>query len=769
MSTLNIKYLTILKSMVVEPDGYYLMSQAEKEARDEGRMPPPDAQGELLKELPLAEGMKKLKQIIREDGPDRDHLPEALEAFRTRKAAEGGGEPRDYNPGYSVEEMQRRYDYSGQCREALLGCYERRIQQYLRWNEVAGQVLGMDADGKTPRKTNTHRWMERLIRMDDTAESRRHNEKLVTLAAMVNGDIDQEQFREKRYQAHLAETNSQEEARRLAQEECDKGAADALLELLAERIEETKNKLPQINAAIDSIVKGTAENLEQAYQLVEDDGIYLMMNGTDCLSDLTTGTQRPLKNYKTQPDAELKRAKEWEAIGCVVSTSQELVEDIAAPHYAYLDPLELRKANIRMVEHEWGEAIGEHMDAYSTIMLKLETYAMGPTLAQYGFVESPNQYERNDFMVYRQNGQSLIFEVEDVSWQDGRLQMQVNQQVPGRLVDKNLEQELKGFLDTYDQVEEGELSLFAALGEGLKSLEGKKLGDDPEREQLQDFTEKFQRLKRAAEVYLASEAEKKKQQAKQPGEAKKPEFVVAEEKKRARLARNLKSFAEKKLKQLVDVKGHQGLMLQAEIARDNARQDGIRTQWAMFDVQFNAAFQAENRINEGPGDYARPIMAGNRIDEYINKKWEEYVTEEQAQGQGKDIEDFEATNDQVCKRVLAGHVVKALVLNEEQLFASDEDQRIMQEYIVDGKLDKLVHMVWKSESFCDQIRCLDLSNREDAQAQIDAGLPRQVAKDIMKNFLENQRENAKQNPLAKGEPKPALENEPKNKRPVIKS
>ena len=93
----------------------------------------------------------------------------------------------------------------------------------------------------------------------------------------------------------------------------------------------------------------------------------------------------------------------------------------------------------------------------------------------------------------------------------------------------------------------------------------------------------------------------------------------------------------------------------------------------------------------------------------------------------------------------------------------------MQEYIVDGKLDKLVHMVWKSESFCDQIRCLDLSNREDAQAQIDAGLPRQVAKDIMKNFLENQRENAKQNPLAKGEPKPTLENEPKSKRPVIKS
>lgn len=81
------------------------------------------------------------------------------------------------------------------------------------------------------------------------------------------------------------------------------------------------------------------------------------------------------------------------------------------------------------------------------------------------------------------------------------------------------------------------------------------------------------------------------------------------------------------------------------------------------------------------------------------------------------------------------------MVNEKNLFPKAEDQRVMQEYVISGKLDNLVQMVWNSESFCDQVRCLDLSNRADAEKLMQDGMPKQVAKDIMKNFLDAKRQN----------------------------
>ncbi len=734
MSTLGIDYFNILKDMVTGEDGYYFVTkakkteaaEAKKKAEKEGKQPPIGKPGELLKKLPLDEALKKLRQKLEEDAPDRDHLPEALEAFRKIEAY--GNSPKDFHPSYEndVKEMQRRYDYSAQCRNSLLKCYATRIQQYQRWDQIVRDHPEIEPG------TGSHRWRERLLRADNTPEAHFHNERVVMLSALKDRKISEMEFKNQRYQAYLGAGKTKKEARRLAKEEFE-NPADCLMELFQNRINETIARIPQIKAAFTDVLNGTARDLDAAYRLVEDDGIYLMMNSADAVEEL----KGDLKNFAAREKDIKKQVKEWDTLGCTMLTTQEFVEDVANPHYAYLDPRELQKINVGFLQLEPEDPLSIYTTAVHANMLKEEIYGMESTLNKYGFKEGANEnLEGSGIMVYHRDGKSLVFPVESTEWKNGQLQFHVNEKAPGRLVDKNLDQDVAHYQAELDKLGVNAQSPMAGIGSALAALKDVQLGDDPEEKTHRDVTKKFENLKEVAEFYLtAPEAEPQK----------------------VKLVKNLKSFADVKLKQLADVRSHQNLVMMNEAVIDNAQRDATRTKQAMFDVWSNAEIEAERNVvrqYKQSGKKSRSGMANQKIDEYIKNKWKNYVTEKAAAKQHKDIDDFATENDGICKQILAAQVVQSLVVNEK--FPSADSQRVMQEYVISGKLDNLVHMVWNSESFCDQVRCLDLSNRADAEKLMKDGLPKQVAKDIMKNVLQAKR----QDQPANGNPQNAANNNP---------
>ena len=157
------------------------------------------------------------------------------------------------------------------------------------------------------------------MRLDNTPESQFHNERVVMLLALVDRKVDEQAFKDQRYQAYRAAGKGRSEARRLTQEEFE-NPGGCLLEVLKNRINETNAKLPQIKTAMTDILNGTAPDLEAAYRVIEDDGIYLMMNAVNAVRDIQNG----IKNYAAREKDITKQAKEWETIGCTVLRRYEI-------------------------------------------------------------------------------------------------------------------------------------------------------------------------------------------------------------------------------------------------------------------------------------------------------------------------------------------------------------------------------------------------------------------------------------------------------------
>ena len=59
--------------------------------------------------------------------------------------------------------------------------------------------------------------------------------------------------------------------------------------------------------------------------------------------------------------------------------------------------------------------------------------------------------------------------------------------------------------------------------------------------------------------------------------------------------------------------------------------------------------------------------------------------------------------------------------------------------------DELVAMVWNSDSFIDKVRTQDLSDPEEMERHKKANTPKQVANEIMQNYLSHQRKAQQRN------------------------
>ena len=703
-----------------------------------------------------------MEEIYSNIRPDSKNLPKALSDFcnsqKTRKTMGKNFQPRLKG---KPEEMKRRQEYSDRCLNALMKYAVRGMEQQEEWDKATERLnLGENPDG-TKITVSPLRWMSRLIKLDGSAASVAFNEKLVAMAALGQGDITELQFYQCRRKAYAKDkTLSEQQVKQLAYDDLQKGV-DGLLDILDAMVAEGKRKAPAIKNAAKQILSGNLndQELQAAFDVIEDDSVYLMYNALNTMNDLG-------QKFKVKVSEEkiADRRKKWEADSTEPTAYQSMAEQVANPCYAILDPLELYENQIVSLVNPSGNVVQDDMitlfsAANVTGIQSIIERELDEQLGKYGLARDNNDVNlmTPDYTVYRNGEKAMIVAITPPS-QENDFEGSVRLDVPGRIM-KNFAAEIEAKRDKCVGVNNGRTSdQFENMKNKLDALQGKSLPESPDLEQVGNLMQQLTALEKATQAYLD-----KKNRQRKGGRGKNPY-----EQARMDFAAELQKFTEEKLTHLRYVQSHLSLQ---QLVLENG--DGARTAEAV-EPKGNLAPQEDKLVGRPNTNQKEPDPNQKKppekfmyegefsrtVDEYTalyesryndvetqvadkskaikadkNAVWDKNkAAEEKVKG------DLEMQLDPLGKKYMAGAVVKELLAMEKKLSGENGP---LQQLAADQKTGELVAMVWNSESFIDKVRALDFSVPGEMERQKNANTPKLVAKEIMQNYLSHQR-NAQQ-------------------------
>lgn len=721
-----------------------------------------------------------MKQISEKVRPNSADLPKAQTDFCHQQKARKRM-PQDYQPKLqgNSEEMQRRQAYSDRCLNALMKHAMRQADQELHWDAAVKSLnLGQNEDG-TDKIVESKRWMSRLIKTDGSAASAAFNEKVVAMAALGQGVITLDEFRDYRWAAYERDkTIPQNKVYDLVLADCQKGV-EGLLDILDEMVEEGRRKAPEIKNAAKQILGGNLndQQLEAAYDVIESDAAYLMYNALNTMHDL--GEDFVVKVPKEKL---ADRSERWEKDSGDLMPYQCMAEQVANPCYAILDPQDLYENGIYALVNPSGNSLPDDlftlygMDITTGIQSVLER-KLDEQLEKYGLSHNENDVNLMgpDYGVYYSDERTVIVAIEPPC-PENNYEGSVREDVPGRIM-KNLPADIEAQCQKCAAVNTGRSSdEFDKMKTKLEALRGDELPESPNFDQVDDLMRKLAALETATQRYL----DKKKKQRKD-GKGKNPY-----EQARMDFAAELQKSTKDKLNRLRCVHGH--LSAQQFVA-ENA--DGAHTaeavrvkgtlepQVEMFVDRSNLKEEPEPVLEPGEKPQPKPEQFVDEkefklsVDEYTathqahykdlanqlkNGKWSSKKAAEMQQ-QAKLMMEC----DQMGKKYMAGAVAKELLEMEKKLSGENGP---MQKLASSEKTGELIAMVWNSESFIDKVRSLDFSVPGEMDRRVAANTPKQVAKEIMQNYLKHQRnaeaQNNQQNAPVNGAPQVNNGNKNKN-------
>ena len=697
-----------------------------------------------------------MEEIYSNIRPDSKDLPKAQSDFcnyqKARRQMKKNFQSRLKD---KPEEMKRRQAYSDRCLNALMKYAVRGIEQQQEWDKATERLdLGKKPDG-TKITVSPQRWMSRLIKLDGSPASAAFNEKVVAMAALGQGDITELQFylcREKAYAKD--KTLSEEQVSQLAHADLQKGV-DGLLDILDGMVAEGKRKAPAIKNAAKQILRGNLndQQLQAAFDVIEDDSVYLMYNAKNTMNDLG-------QNFKVKVSEEkiADRRKEWEGDSSEPLAYQSMAEQVANPCYAILDPLELYENQIVSLMNPSGNVAQDDMITLfsaanvSGIQSVIER-ELDQRLGKYGLTKDDNDVNlmTPDYTVYRNGEKAMIVAITPPS-QENDFEGSVRLDVPGRIM-KNFSTEIDAKLEKCAGVDTGTSSgQFRAMKRALRALRGQSLNESPDLDQVNDLTEKLTALEKATKVYLDKKHRQRKDgKGKNPYEQSRMDFAAA-----------LQKFTKEKLTHLRYVKSHLAAQLVLEM-------DGARTAEAVepkgtlepredkffgrlgtdtnepapgqgnlpekfvFEIEFNTTLGRYLKTFATRYDEAAAQLTGANA----NDRWDR----DRAVAAGQQSGD-EMKLDRLGKKYMAGLVIKELLAMEQKLSGRNGPMNRMADQLM---TDELVAMVWNSDSFIDKVRTLDLSDPEEMARHKEANTPKQVANEIMQNYLSHQRKAQQRN------------------------
>lgn len=732
-----------------------------------------------------------MQQIIADNRPNSANLQQAQEAFCDFQKKNNRSMPKDFQPKLSgnEEEMQRRQAYSDRCLNVLMKHAGRMVEQHLQWDAAVKRLnLGTNLDG-TEKTVDPKRWMSRLIKTDGSAASAAFNEKVVAMAALAEGVITEDEFRKCRKASYERDQSvPKDEIDKLVNDDCEKGV-EGLLDILDGMVAEGRHKAPEIKNAAKQVLSGNLndQQLEAAFDVIESDASYLMYNALNTMEDFE-------KNFVVKiPKEKLEdRSKEWEE-DCTESLGYlSMAEQVANPYYAILEPQELYEKQIFSLKNPKGQAVRNDLlqlfsVANSTGIQNVVEHQLNQQLEKYGLSKDDNVVNlmTPDYTVYKKDTKeefrAMIVAVVPPC-KENNFEGGIREDVPGRIM-KNFAAEINEKREKCAGVDTGASSgQFRDMKRKLNALRGKSLPESPDLDQVNDLMKQLAALEKATQVYLD-----KKNRQREDGKGKDPY-----EQNRMDFATDLQKFTKEKLTHLRYVQSHLSAQLSLEMdgvrtAKDVEPKENLGPQEDKFVGRPGTKPYVENPdpkkkkkaverfVFEGEDDLA--------VDEYVKTFKTRYdKVGEQLTGANKadkwdaqtDVAAMLQSNqemmlDQMGKKYMAGAVVKELLAMEEKLSGENGPVGPMQQLADGKKTGELVAMVWNSDSFIDKVRAQDFSDPAEMKRQEDANTPRQVAKEIMRNYLSHQRNaNAQQKINQQNAPANGLENQnngPKNRNP----
>lgn len=272
------------------------------------------------------------------ENPTGEQLAQALNDYMPtfKKYAPGY-----VSPNFTPEQMKQRYDYSKRCLNVMEKIVSEHLQRDIVFETTAERLFGNDFGADVHTKVDQRRWMEQLMRLDNTVEAQQHNERVVALVMLGEargrneGALGEQIFRRVRTEA-LTKAHPEWSEKDVAQH-----VNNELVNPMGDLLDITEDAMKggptreQADAARDAILTGAAERtypggLEAAYRTVIGPKSAISWNIANACDDIK------FFGGDISKEEQRRRFHPYEMNSS--STHGGVVELTANPFYSILDP-----------------------------------------------------------------------------------------------------------------------------------------------------------------------------------------------------------------------------------------------------------------------------------------------------------------------------------------------------------------------------------------------------------------------------------------------
>lgn len=422
--------------------------------------------------------------------------------------------PNYISPNFTPEQMEQRYAYSQKCMAVMEQLVAEHIQRDKVFEDTAQRLFGQDFGDQIKQKVDQRRWLEQLMRLDDTPEARQHNERVVSLVmlgeahARNEGAAGEKIFRRVRTEALTKahpEWSAFELRLHLAAELSD--PMGKLLDL-AETAMKNGPSRQEADAARDAILSGTAEQsypggLEGAYRKLINPSSHISWNIANACDDV-----RSFGGDLTKEEQRL-RFHPYEMNS--ISTHGNVVELTSNPFYAVLDPAGLVNSGCAGLPGHDGEEFNTNAapafgsDIVNGLLASRDAI-MWQELPRFALTSSNKggiRNQPNNVGIYtNQRGRTVIIVSDPVSIGNG-LSTAPHTDRPGQLVNMTgYSQKITDLLQESTRNDNFMHSSgkYRALKRALNAMP-REFPDNPTVEQAKKLEQRLSNLKEAAEAY----------------------------------------------------------------------------------------------------------------------------------------------------------------------------------------------------------------------------------------------------------------------------
>ena len=488
----------------------------------------------------MANAIQEVNRQINAQAPNPNRLDRSFNTF-----CDSQEHPQRYRPlkadSYTMPNGTSRYDYAGQCRQEVMKNVEYRVRQTLEWR-TATQRLGLVNQDGTIKNVSYGRWISYLMKTDDSEQSRRYNESVVALTALVRGNIQKDEYLRLREAHHIKYDNmSQEEAKQNAQEDFD-NRAEFLYSEVNNAIEAGRGKIARFKDASLAIQTGDFSkfdgSMEAAFDVFQTNAVNLAMIGLDMFADLRRfGLNRT-------PEQEQEITLRWQDYAMEANGLQNVADQVSNPYFAVFDPQKyyVYGTTQTMIPNDVPEnslAFSFMNDgiSYSTVAGKELNQALKPFALDAGREITADRTK--DFRVFQQEDRTIILKVGGTS-PDHILSADNN--VPGQMISQDFETRVQALTERCAGWSKKHRTSreFENMRESLTALSRLRLDQNPTQEQINAVAVGFEELRADAQAYLDRKLRQRPDQA----------WDGSYERNRVSFASDVLEFAEQKLRQV---------------------------------------------------------------------------------------------------------------------------------------------------------------------------------------------------------------------------